>query len=88
MCTFLHRSFTIASDFYNFHFEVEALNETLHKNAYPTKFVGKCILKFVTNVFVQKPIVTTAPKLEVRIVLVLSSKALSRNYYKQYFHEL
>ena len=65
----LHRSFTIASDFTKFHFEVETLKETLHRNAYPTKFVDKCIVKFVNNVFVQKPVVTTVPKLELTIVL-------------------
>ena len=41
----------------------------LHKNTYPTKFVDKCIAKFVNNIFVQKPVFTTVPKLELRIVL-------------------
>ena len=50
---------------YKFHFKVE----TLHKNSYPTKFVDKCIGKFVNNIFVQKPAVTTVPKLELRIAL-------------------
>ena len=67
--TLLHRSFTIESDFSKFHFEVETLKKTLHKNAYPTKFVDKCIAKFVNNIFVQKHLVTTVPKLELRIVL-------------------
>ena len=31
--------------------------------------VEKCIAKFVNNIFVQKPVVTTVPKLELRIVL-------------------
>ena len=44
------------SDFSKFHFEVETLKKTLHKNAYPTKFVDKCIAKFVNNIFVQKPV--------------------------------
>ena len=69
MYTLLHRRFTIACDFSKFHFEVETLKKTLHKNAYPTKFVDKCIAKFVNNIFVQKPVVTTVPKLELRIVL-------------------
>ena len=42
MYTLLHRSFTIVSDFSKFHFEVETLKKTLHKNAYPTNFVDKC----------------------------------------------
>ena len=55
--------------FSKFHFEVETLKKTLHKNAYPTKFVDNCIAKIVNNIFVQKPVFTTIPKLELRIVL-------------------
>ena len=69
MHTLLHRSFTIVSDFSKFHFEVETLKKTLHKNAYPTKFVDKCVAKFVNNIFIQKPVFITVPKLEFRIVL-------------------
>ena len=69
MYTLLHRRFTIACDFSKFHFEVETLKKTLHKNAYPAKFVDKCISKFVYNIFVQKSVVTNLPKLELRIVL-------------------
>ena len=65
----LHRSFTIVSGFSKFHLEVEILKKKLHKNAYPTKFVDKCIAKFVNNIFVQKPVSSTAPKLELRTVL-------------------
>ena len=67
--TLLHRNFTIVSDFCKFHFEVETLKETLHKNAYPTKFIDKCVAKFVNNIFIQKLVFTTVPKLELRIVL-------------------
>ena len=67
--THLHRSFTILSDFFKFHFEVETLKKTLHKDAYLTKFVGKFVAKFVNNIFIQKPVFTTLPKLELRIVL-------------------
>ena len=67
--TLLHRSFTIVSDFSKFHFEVETLKKTLHKNTYPTKFIDKCVAKFVNNIFIQKPVFTTVPKLELRIVL-------------------
>ena len=67
--TLLHRSFTIVSDFSKFYFEVKTLKKTLHKNAYPTKFVDKCISKFINIIFVQKSIVTTVPKLELRITL-------------------
>ena len=57
------------SDFLKFHFEVETLQKTLHKNAYPTKFVDKCVAKFVNNIFIQKPAFTTVPKLELRKLL-------------------
>ena len=57
------------SDFSKFHFEVKTLKKTLHKNAYPTKFVDKCVAKFVNNIFIQKPVFTTVSKLELRIVL-------------------
>ena len=67
--TLLHRSSTIVSDFSKFHFEVETLKKTLHENAYPTKFVDKCVAKFVNNLFIQKAVFTTVPKLEIRIVL-------------------
>ena len=66
--TLLHRSFTIVSDFSKFHFETETLKKALYKNAYPTKFVDKCIAKFVNNIFVQKPVFTTVPKLELRVI--------------------
>ena len=67
--TLLHRSFAVGSDFSKFYFEVETLKKTFHKNAYPTKFVNKCISKFINNIFVQKPVVATVPKLELRITL-------------------
>ena len=67
--TLLHRSFIIVPDFSKFHFEVETLNKTLRKNAYPTKFVDKCIAKFINNMFVQKPVFTTVPKLELSVTI-------------------
>ena len=45
------------------------IKKTLHKNAYPTKFIDKCIAKFVNKIFVQKTFASTVPKLELRIVL-------------------
>ena len=67
--TLLHRSFTIVPDFSKLHFEVETLRKTLHKNTYSTKFIDKCVAKSVNNIFIQKPVFTTVPKLELRIVL-------------------
>ena len=41
----------------------------VYLNLLTTKFVDKCISKFINNIFVQKPVVTTVPKLELRITL-------------------
>ena len=57
------------SDFSKFHFEVETLKKTLQKNAYPTKFGDKYVAKFVNNIFIQKSVFTTVPKLELTILL-------------------
>ena len=70
--------------------------KTLHKNAYPTKFVDKCVAKFVNNVFIQKPVFTTVLKLELRIVLPylgnissLTKKRLNRCISKRFkFYKL
>ena len=70
----LHGRFTIVFYFSKFHFEVETLKKTIHKNAYPKKCVDKCIAKFVNNIFVQKPVFTTFPKLE-----------LSATIFRKYF---
>ena len=56
--TLLHRSFTTVFGFSKLCFQVETLKKTLLKNAYPIKFGGKCMAKFVNNIFVQKPVVT------------------------------
>ena len=53
----------IVSDFSKFYIEVEIIRKHFTKNAYPTKFVDKCMAKFV-NIFVQKTVVTTVLKLE------------------------
>ena len=69
MYKLLHRRLTIGSDFSKFHFDVAMLKKTLQKNTYLTKFVDKCITKFINNIFVQKPVFTIIPKFELRIVL-------------------
>ena len=67
--TLLLESFTIMSDFSKFHFQVETLKKSFHKNIYPTIFIDKSIAKFVNNIFIPKPVVTTVPKSELRIEL-------------------
>ena len=41
--------------------------KTIQKNGYPTKFVDKCIAKFLKNILIQKLDVTAISKLELRI---------------------
>ena len=67
--TLLHRSLTTVFGFSKFESEVRTLKKTLHKNAYPTKFVDKCISKFINNIFFQKLVVSSGTKLELRITL-------------------
>ena len=50
--------------------KIKTIKKILHKNAYRRKFFDKCIAKFFNNIFVQKPVLTTIPKLELRIVLL------------------
>lgn len=64
--TLYHRCFTIFSDFAKFHFEVQTLQKNiLQKNADSVKFVDKCILKFLDNIYGERPYFTTVSKLEV-----------------------
>ena len=67
--TLLHRSLTTVFGFSKFESEVRTLKKTLQKNAYPTKFVDKCISKFINNIFFQKLVVSSVTKLELRITL-------------------
>ena len=48
--TLLNRCFNLSSDFFKFHHEVDKLRKILSKNAYPQKFIEKCIQKFL-NVY-------------------------------------
>ena len=57
------------SDFSKFYFEVETFKKALHKNFYPKKFVDKYIAKFVNNIFVQKPVVTSVLNLKLGTAL-------------------
>lgn len=57
-----------------FHFELATFKKTLlkkkkKKNAYSTKFVEKCVVNFVNNIFAQKTYAASVPKLDFRIAL-------------------
>ena len=49
--TLLNCCFNLSSDFLKFHHEVDKLKKILSKNAYPQKFIDKCIQKFLNIVY-------------------------------------
>ena len=53
VCSPLNRYFNLSFDFLKFHHEVDKLKKIMPKNAYPQKFVGKCIQNFLNNMFIQ-----------------------------------
>ena len=67
--TLLHRCFSLVSNEELFHKEIEKLKGILHKNAYPSKFVGKCIRIFLSKLQVEKKIYLTVPKKEINLIL-------------------
>ena len=68
--------------FPNFIWNLKYLRKHFKKNAYPTKFIDKCIAKFVNNIFVQKSAFTTVPKFELRI-----SVTIFREYFQYHQRE-
>ena len=67
--TLLNHCFNLSSDFLKFHHEVDKLKKILSKNAYPQKFIDKCIQKFLNNMFIQRLQIPTVPKKELIIIL-------------------
>ena len=67
--TLLNRCFNLSSDFLKFYYEVDKLKKILSKNAYPQKFIDKCIEKFLNNMFIQRLQIPSVPKKELRITL-------------------
>ena len=65
----MNRCFNLSSDFLKFHHEVDKLKKILSKNAYPQKFIDKCIQKFLNNMFIQRLQIPSVPKKELRITL-------------------
>ena len=60
--TLLNRCFNLSLDFSKFHHEVDKLKKILSKNAYPQKFIDKCIQKFLHNMFIQRQQIPSVPK--------------------------
>ena len=67
--TLLNRCFNLSSDFLKFHHEVDKLKKILSKNAYPQKFIDKCIQKFLNNMFIQRLQIPSVLKKELIITL-------------------
>ena len=67
--TLLYRAYMISSSFQSLHKEVENLKKIFSKNAYPTKFVDKCVLKFFNKLYEKKVPVPTVPKMELTMIL-------------------
>ena len=45
------------------------MKKILSKNAYPQKFIDKCIQKFLNNMFIQRPQIPTVPRKELKTIL-------------------
>ena len=67
--TLLFRTFSIVSDFYKFHEEVNYLKNVLKKNPFPSILVDKCIKVFLNKQFSRKILEHTVPEKELCIVL-------------------
>ena len=67
--TLLNRCFNLSSDFLKFHHEVDKLKKILSENAYPQKFIDKCIQKLLNNMFIQRLQIPSVPKKELTITL-------------------
>ena len=65
----MNRCFNLSSGFLKFHHEVDKLKKVLSKNAYPQKFIDKCIEKYLNNMFIQRLQIPNVPKKELRITL-------------------
>ena len=65
--------FNLSSDFLKFHHEVDKIKKILSKNAYPQKYIDKCIQKFLNNMFIQRPQILTLPKKELIILPYLGN---------------
>ena len=67
--TLLNRCLNLSSDFLKFYHEVNKLKKILSKNAFPQKFIDKCIQKFLNNMFIQRLQIPSVPKKELRRTL-------------------
>ena len=72
--TLLFRTFSAVWDFLRFHSEVSHLKEILKKDAFPIKVKDCCIKKFLNKRLTLKPVISTAEKKDLVIVLPFLGK--------------
>ena len=67
--TLLYRAYMISSSFSSLHEEFERLKKIFSKNGYPSRFVDKCISRFLNKLYEKKELVHTVPKMDLLLVL-------------------
>ena len=67
--TLLYRAYMISSSYTSLHEEFEKLKVVFSKNGYPSRFVDKCISRFLNKLYEKKKVFHTVPKLDMMIVL-------------------
>ena len=77
--TLLHCCFCLVSDMSKFHFENEKFKEILLSNGYSNKFIDKCISKLMNKLYIKKPVMLTAPKKQLYLVLPYMGKMTALN---------
>ena len=70
LSTLLYRAYMINSSYQSLHKEIEKLKEIFKRNAYPDRFIEKCIYRFFNKIFDKRlPPEPTDSKKEVMMVL-------------------
>ena len=72
--TLLHRAFILCCSWSKFHEEVTFLKKTFRKNIFPEFFIDKCVKTFLDKILIAKEVVTTVPKMELKICLPFLGK--------------
>ena len=67
--TLLYRAYMINSSYQSLHKEIEELKNIFRRNAYPSSFFDKCVLKFFNKMYEKKLPVHTVPRKEVTMFL-------------------
>ena len=70
LSTLLHRAYMINSSYQSLHKEIEKLKEIFKKNAYPVRFIEKCVFQFFNKIFDKRtPSEPSDPKTEILMIL-------------------